>query len=175
MVNGEITKTDNPGLITSIVLTKLENGNLSTLSLNNLLLLLNFGIPDSLYKSLSDSYMLGIYSEPTNIQIPHAKHLFIILGISDYNLAYSGTLEWEKNLFKNMSIIFNIPMSERLTSKPWEDIIINNKDARVLYSDDGKSILYYTFIDKNNIVITDSKDVVKEIGVRLVAQNNKPL
>jgi hypothetical protein len=55
------------------------------------------------------------------------------------------------------------------------DIIINNKDARVLLNEDGKPILYYMFVDKNNLIITDSIDAIKEIVSRLMLKNIKPL
>jgi len=57
----------------------------------------------------------------------------------------------------------------------WKDIIINNKDARVLVDVKGRPILYYLFVDKSSILIADSDIVIKELIGRLLTKNNSPL
>ncbi len=173
----EVNKTESSGIIKSVFLTKIENGSAINLSLNDLLSLLKLSIPNSMIRSFSGTYMIGSYIEQGTDPNPTQKHLFIIFGINDYNSAYASMLEWENSLLIDMFNIFNIDVSNRIEilRKSWEDIIINNKDARVLYSPDGKAILYYIFVDKNNLVITDSKEAIREISARLLTQNTRPL
>ena len=56
-------------------------------------------------------------------------------------------------MLSDLYILFNINIPESnsgLFEKEWKDIIVNNKDARVLYGESGEGILYYTFVNKNN-------------------------
>lgn len=130
--------------------------------------------PSSLVRSLSDSYMIGTYTKT----VGEAASLFIILQPKDYEYAYAGMLEWEKGMAGDMFGLFSLDSSEsivQLNSRKFKDIIINNKDTRVLLNESNKEILYYMFIDKNNMIITDSKDTIKEVIARLITKNIKPL
>jgi hypothetical protein len=98
--------------------------------------------------------------------------------IKDYNQAYASMLDWEKVLLSDMFLPFSINVSgdrNMLFEKPWKDIIVGNKDARILYDKEGNDILYYIFIDKSKLVITDNRDAIKEIDLRLLAKTTKPL
>ncbi|MEA3399581.1 MAG: hypothetical protein U9R00_03690, partial [Patescibacteria group bacterium] len=95
----------------------------------------------------------------------------------DYGSSLAGVSEWEKTMLSNLYPIFGINISgkENLLTKPFEDIIISNRDARVLTDDEGNNLLYYSFINNNIFVITDNKETIDEILSRLIIQNIKPL
>jgi len=133
---------------------------------------LGFTAPSSLVRSLSDSYMIGTYAN--NMQ----NNLFIIFQTKDYEYAYTGMLEWEKTLASDMLPLFELDTKEskiKISDRKWSDIIINNKDVRVLVNEDGKPILYYLFTDKSSLIIANDESTIKEIVAKLILKNIKPL
>jgi len=87
-------------------------------------------------------------------------------------------LDWEKNILKDLYVLFNINIPESnsvLFENQWKDIIVNNIDARVLYGANGEGILYYAFVNKNHFVITGNIEALKEIIIRLQTKNSLPL
>jgi len=168
-----ITNKDNS--IRLISLEKEVNGVKEKLEIKDIFSEMRFGAPSSLVRSLNPLYMLGTYTKNGGDNDPR---LFLIFQIKDYEYTYAGMLEWEATLASDMFDLFNFNTKEnklQISERTWKDIIINNKDARVLLNEDGKPILYYMFVDKNNLIITDSIDAIKEIVSRLMLKNIKPL
>lgn len=132
---------------------------------------LEFTAPSSLVRSLSDSYMIGTY-------INEVQNLFIILQTKDYEYTYAGMLEWEKTLAGDMLSLFELDTKEsrmKISDRGWSDVLINNKNARVLLNEEGKPILYYLFTDKNNLLIASDESTIKEVMTKLILKNIKPL
>jgi len=161
--------------IKAIFLKKQTNEIQNTLLLESFISSLKTNIPSSLLRSFSPDYMIGTY---TPVSLYDKSHLFLILKINDYNQAYAGMLEWEKTMLTDLFSLFNIKIDEKnkdLFEKSFKDIIIKNKDARILYTSDGTDILFYLFPDKNTLIISDNQEAVKEIITRLLAKQSKPL
>lgn len=134
--------------------------------------------PGALSRSLSDKYLLGKYSNKNAVADGTGYTAFLIFETTDYNLAYASMLDWEKNIFKDLFTLFNINITNSnspLFTKQWQDIVVNNKDARVLYGENGEAILYYAFVNKNNFVITSNIETLKEIISRLITKNAQPV
>lgn len=111
-------------------------------------------IPETLSRSFEDKYMLGIYS--------HAKNVpFIILTTNDFATSYSGMLSWEKNILSDLGPLFEI--NNTATTTAFSDETIQNKDLRVMKDINRKTVLVYSFIDKNTLVITGNEDVLTAI------------
>jgi hypothetical protein len=142
---------------------------------------MKFTAPSSFIRSLSDSYMVGTYtkdsSEVASITDSTPK-LFMIFKSKDYEFSYAGMLEWESTMPGDMLGLYELNTTDTklaLNKRLFKDVIISNKDSRVLYNENEKPILYYLFADKDTIIITDSIDAIKEISSRLVINNIKPL
>ena len=171
-LKGDLEKGGKEGSIKEIFLTQKVNNINQLLSLDGLMSLANIGAPAPLVRTLDEEYMVGTYTKAEK------PHLFLIFKIKDYNQSYAAMLEWEKTMLRDMFVLFNIDVSadsETLFEKPWRDIIINNKDARILYDKEGKEMLYYIFPNKTTFIITDNQDAIKEISLRLLAKTTKPL
>ncbi len=175
IIQGELKKNGKSGGIKSLFLTHVVNAKPDLLPLSKFLSLLKLTAPSLLIRSLDDQYMTGAY-QPTDGSVP--AHLFFLFKTKDYSQSYAGLLGWEKTMLDDLFNLFNIDVSGNnsvLLEKPWKDVVINNVDARALYTDDNKAVLYYLFIDKDNFLITDNIDAIKEVSQRLLAKKIKPL
>jgi hypothetical protein len=175
LIDPELASRGDPESIKVIFLNKITNGVSEQITLKDFLSLLKTTAPGPLLRSFSDDYMIGTYT-PTSAY--DSNHLFLIIKINDYNQAYAGMLEWEKTLIDDFFTLFHINVAgenSELFEKPFKDIIIKNKDSRILYTKDGVDVLFYLFPDKNTLVITDNQDAIKEIIARLLIKQTKPL
>lgn len=169
---------NNSGLIKAMFLTRTTQEEPEILKATDFLSLINSSAPGALTRSLSGEYLLGKYSNPSAVNEKNRSATFLIFETNNYNQAYVSMLDWEKTMLKDLFILFNINIPESDTSffeKVWKDVIINNKDARVLYGENGEGVLSYVFVNKNIFVITDNTEALKEIITRLLIKNTKPM
>ncbi len=164
-------------LIKALFLTKKVNGVSEMITAKDFLSIIDSTAPGALTRSLPDKFLFGKYSNPTTNENDKSA-MFLIFEISDYNQAYASMLEWEKTMLKDLFVLFDTKISETdngIFEKPWKDIIINNKDTRVLYGGNGEVLLYYVFVNKNTLVITSGTEALKELISRIIVKNAQPL
>ncbi len=125
---------------TSSTMEKIED-------VSNVLQLIGPNIPPALRRSFSGSYMVGVYAFDTN-------EPFIILKTKDFTSSYAGMLKWEETMITDMRALFNITVQ---ASKQFEDQAYRNKDLRVLRDENGKTVLLYSFIDRETLFITTNE------------------
>ena len=113
-------------------------------------------IPPSLARSFDGEYMFGIYSFDTN-------EPFLILTTNDFASSWSGMLKWEKDIIIDFGKLFSLPQNIGPTSNQFKDETQRNKDLRVLRAANGKTVLLYSFIDKNTLVITANESIFNAI------------
>lgn len=170
-VKRELNTTDNKESLKLISLVKEVNGLKEKIGVEEFFDKLGFRAPSSLMRSLSDSYMIGTYTK-------NETSLFVILQSKDYEYTYAGMLSWEETMAGDMFDLFELKTEENkieINNREWKDVVMENKDSRILFNEEQKPILYYMFADRENVVITDSKDAIKEITTRLIMKNIKPL
>lgn len=172
-------KIINEGLVKAIFLT--ENIKNETeknpkeivveITTEKFLSLLGINTPNALLRSFSSKYLLGGYLN-TKINEDKKNNTFLIFQTNSYDQAYASMLEWEPNMYKDLSLLFNLPKLNDLNlGQDWRDVYIDNKDVRVLYGDNKEKILYYVFVNKNKLLITNSLESLKEIITRLNIKN----
>lgn len=165
---------EKSGLLNVFFLKKIVGEQKQEITSENFLSLIKAEAPGSLVRSLSGKFLLGKYQTPVD------SGTFIIFDTDNYNQAYASMLSWEKNLLKDLFPIFGITITqgvegeENLLEKEWKDIIINNRDARVLYGREGQGVLYYLFVNKNYLLITNNVNALKEITTRLLMKDALP-
>jgi hypothetical protein len=160
------------GLIKAIFLNKKTDGVITELSSEDFISIIGTSMPESLIRSLSKNYLLGKYSEAVGLNEIKKINTFLILETKDYNQTYASMLEWEPNMLKDLFTLFNLETSDKsIFEKSWSDLIIDNKDARVLSNINNENILYYIFINKNYLIVTDNIKAIKEISDRLNIKN----
>ena len=138
--------------VNNLLFIDVQGSDKKTLPTENFLSLLAPNMPSTLARSFAQKYMFGIYSYDTNTP-------FVILTTEDYGASYSGMLKWEENMSKDLGILFGL--SSDIISKPsiFTDESVKNKDLRILVDANGKTVLVYSFIDKNTLIIASSEDI----------------
>ncbi len=108
--------------------------------------------PQELTDSLADKFMLSKFYLSKDWPI-------LIFKIRSYELAFAGMIKWEKEMSSDLGGIFS-------PSKPgfdFQDKEIQNHDTRVLNDENGNSVLIYSFINRNYLVIAQKEEPLKEI------------
>ena len=113
-------------------------------------------MPAPISRNLKKDYMVGVYSFDTN-------EPFIIFTTDDYGVSYSGMLEWEGKMTSDIGPVFGMAQASTTMAYTWKDEAIRNKDLRIVQDGAGKTILLYSFLDKNTILITTSEKIFNAI------------
>ncbi|MEK7184876.1 MAG: hypothetical protein AAB683_01945, partial [Patescibacteria group bacterium] len=139
---------------------------------------LEFDITDTLRRSITNHWMMGVYSN-NGQSIP-----FIILTNNFFQNAYAGMLKWEDTMPDEFIDIFaykdkayrnnqngTSTISNYFNIKgKFEDKIIKNRDIREFITENGEILIIYSFLDKNTIVITTSESVIPALVERIEKQ-----
>lgn len=83
----------------------------------------------------------------------------LVFKIRDYDSAFAGIIKWERTIGQDLEEIFFLSP----TSGDFQDKVIQNHDARILNDKDGNSVLIYSFINRNYLVLTTNEEPLKEI------------
>lgn len=137
--------------LNSVLYINITNSSSTSISSFDFLSLLAPQIPRTLLRSFEDEHMLGILSFDAN-------EPFIILTTKDFATSYSGMLIWERNIISDIGPIFGINGTASTTT--FVDEERQNKDLRVMKDLNGKTMLVYSFIDRNTLVITSTENIL---------------
>ncbi len=145
--------------------------------------------PDILTRSLTDSWMLGVYGNAQNKP-------FIILTTNFFQNAFSGMLQWEPTMPDDLTKVLGFTVQQNTlmqriatssaTSTPvststtrvvpsssffgirgtFSDKVIENKDAREFTDQSGTTLFLYAFLDNATLVIARDEATLGEIITR---------
>lgn len=134
-------------------------------------------IPTSLTRAFNKKMFAGIYTLDKN-------HAFFIVKIDSFDRAFEGMLAWEKNMYSDLKLFINktdtIITENTINTggvattplKNFEDVIVQNKDTRVLKNNQGDTLMMYSFIDQKTLFIVDNESTFKEILKRFEASKS---
>lgn len=125
---------------------------------------------------INDNFLMGTVLSGLKASSPTAGDFFILLKMRSTLDIFNPLKKWENSLLSDLYGFLGMNISSEtnyLFKKNFEDSIIENKNARVLYDKDGHIILMYVFADDNSIVITNTQNTAREIMLRLVSDRNK--
>ena len=161
------------GSTNAIFLQKKVDGSNILLTTKEFLTMIGATAPGALVRSFSDNYLLGKYS--TQVGTEKKTSTFLIFETTNYSQTYASMLSWEKTMLRDLYTIFDIKIPEQvegqtesLLDRQWKDMIINNRDARVLYGDTGEGVLFYAFINKDKLIITDNIETLRKLIAELL-------
>ena len=116
-------------------------------------------IPDQLTRNLSGQFMFGVFN---NNELTNNR--FLILKTPDYPLAYRGLLDWENTMADDLlPLLRGTGATAKERAPAFSDKMIQNKDTRLLKSTDGQTIIVYSFLDPQTIIITQNEAAFLEI------------
>jgi hypothetical protein len=128
--------------------------------------LLNIYTPSNLARSLKEKFALGNFGGSR----------FLILKTSYYSNAFAGMLKWEEEIYNDLREILILekassPFGTGTTTADYEikktsffDGIISNRDARILKDPKQKTLLIYTFLDNETILIAPNENTLKVVA-----------
>jgi len=122
--------------------------------------------PDDTHGGISlvnDNFLMGVVNS-------EAKDFFILLKVRTLSDVFSLLHNWENKMFLDLHGFFGVPISpttKYLLTADFEDGVIENKNARILYDRDRKIVMMYIFADDTSIVVTNTKSAAREIMLRL--------
>ena len=128
--------------------------------------------PSSNTLFVQDNFLLGSVFTGLKPSNPNASDFFILLKVRSNADIFDSLRIWEKTMFTDLRGFLGLNISSDtgyLLSKNFEDGIVQNKNARILYDKNGNIVLMYVFANDNSIIITDEKAPAEEIMLRLAA------
>ncbi len=133
--------------------------------------LLNLNMPYLLLRNIDSTFMFGLH-------VFDGTNPFMVLKTPSRQSAFAGMLQWERDMRRDLDDIFENRSSEALrvgtttqsvlnTRGSFKDELIQNRDTRVLVDSVGDTVLLYSFITDDTIVITTDTDTLVEIIKRI--------
>jgi hypothetical protein len=165
------------GKIKSVVFNKQSGTSTVYLSASEFLDIIAPSAPGLLLRNLKNEYVFGYYSYESN-------EPFLILKASNYDSVFAGMLDWERSIYADLGDLIvkpeslskiNTASSSTSTSPtseydtPFVDRIISNNDTRVLYRPNGNIAFFYTFFNKETVIIATSEQTLREIIYRMTS------
>lgn len=175
-IGAEATKKITNGAVVQIQLNKQTAATTTIITTPDLLNLLESRAPGSLIRSLNPVFMLGLLGgETVSINATSTgqlNHVFLLIKLNSFDNAFPGMLEWEKNMRDDILPIFASPETLATTSPAalFSDLIVQNKDTRVLRNLTGQTVLLYSFFGNNMLIITDNELSLRAIIGKLNAE-----
>ena len=153
-----VTSPDQRGEIIQINLRKGEGELAELFQTSEFLVLMETRAPGALVRAFDPLFMLGVSG--AEISKP-----FILVKLKSFEQAYPGMLFWEENLREDLLPLFLDPeqLAAVSSENKFEDITLANKDARLLKDDSGKTVLIYTFLNNEVLLITDDENGLRTI------------
>ncbi|KND48554.1 MAG: hypothetical protein AB200_02390 [Parcubacteria bacterium C7867-005] len=151
--------------IKQIELRKGGEINSPLLETEGFLILLRSRAPKNLVRAFNHSFMFGVLGG-------ERPSTFMLVKLDSFENAFPGMLSWEENLLDDVLPLFaSIETVSSLPSESkFQDITIQNKDARVLRNLLGRTVLLYAFFDNNLLIITDDEASLRTLINRLNAE-----
>jgi len=118
---------------------------------------------------VDDNFLLGIANNGS-------KNVFLLIKMRSWPDIFDSLRVWENKMFYDLQGLFGVELSANtnyLLNKNFEDGIIENKNARILYDATGEVVLMYVFVDDTHVVVANDRNTVREIITRLTGNRLK--
>ncbi len=117
-------------------------------------------VPPQLLRALGEEYLYGVHALGDNIP-------FLIVKVDSYENAFAGMFEWAKTITRDVATLFNITRFPPPEVSEFIDILIKNRDVGVLYDATRVPIIYYSFVDRETLILTTDRVTFEELLNRL--------
>lgn len=145
--------------------------NKSPVGLNKFMALLGGSFAPAPENFVDDNFLMGVYKNDSQ-----SGNFFMLIKMRSIPDVFDIMRKWESKMFTDLHGFFGVslsPETKYLLTKEFQNSIIENKNARILYDTDNNIVMMYIFSDDNSIVITDNPKAVAEIILRLASSQIK--
>ena len=118
---------------------------------------------------VSDNFLMGVVNNET-------KNFFILLKVRSTADIFDSLRAWENKMFLDLHEFFGeeiSPETKDLLTRDFEDGVIQNKNARILFREDEpenkKIVIMYVFANDSSVIITNTENAAREIMLRLAS------
>lgn len=126
---------------------------------------------------IDEHFMLGIAGHNTGDlfnpkRVITGGDVFLLIKVRSLPEIFEIFHNWENKMFFDLHDLFNMkvsPETESFLTKNFDNGIIENKNARILYGNENQIVLMYVFVNDNYVLIANKVEVVKEVISRLTA------
>ncbi len=134
------------------------------LSLANFLESIDARPPNALVRALDPYFLLGVHATDRN-------RPFLLLKVTFFEQAFSQMFSWEDRLPEELGPLLGVesPIDSSASQMSFNDVFIQNRDARALSSINGESVLFYTFLNQETLLIATSEETLREVFSRLTS------
>lgn len=130
---------------------------------------INARVSGAFLRSLDDDMNLGVH-------VFNGNQPFLILKTNFYENSFAGMLQWERYMNEDLAPLFGpvVAIKQGTTtatlfgSSFFTDKIFKNKDTRIL-KDGEKTILMYSFVNRDTLLITTNESTFEEILKRITS------
>lgn len=127
---------------------------------------------------VSDNFLIGVVNNEMSAETNQTNRegFFILLKVRSASDIFENLRAWEGKMLADLRGFLGIKSggdTQYLFEKNFEDGIIENKNARILYDKNGEIVLMYVFADDNSVIITNSQSASHEIMLRLASAKKK--
>lgn len=145
----EHIRTAKPGVV-QLYPTTFENGVERSVTSSEFFTTIHATLDEVAIRTLDDTIMLG--SVTTLVNEP-----YLILRTNDFDTLFSAFLLWEQTMQADLSPLFGVALSSQAT---FSDSVWNNRSTRILTGAEGQTVLLYSFVNQNTVVITQSEEAL---------------
>ncbi len=130
------------------------------LTATDFLAITNIDLPEDFVYFLNDHFLISVYTK-TN----EPSSLAYIFKTRSFAHTFDSLLRNENAIITKLYYPYiSTSAYDALSYRNFEDKIIENKDVRVLSAVTGEEIIFYTFLDQETLVITESRQALAKIA-----------
>ena len=96
---------------------------------------------------------------------------FLIIKLTSFENAFAGMLSWEPNMARDLAPLLGTTDLLKVINPAYvfKDVIVRNKDVRMLEASSTPVILY-SFFDNQMLIITEDIDAIQTLIDRLTRE-----
>jgi len=120
-------------------------------------------VPSDNLAFVSDNFLMGTVKN---------DGFFILLKMRSISDIFDSLRAWEPKMLSDLHGFLGINIgsdTNYLLTKSFQDGIVENKNARILYDKSGNIVLMYIFADNNSVLVAGNEEAANEIMLRLAS------
>ncbi|MCA9325434.1 hypothetical protein KDA23_05235, partial [Candidatus Saccharibacteria bacterium] len=160
-----LAATTQPNLtLTHLYPTVISGGVSRPASSEEILTVLDLRTPGSFTRTV-ETLSFGLYQD---------REPYIVMKVTNFDNAFSGTLTWEPFMSSDLSPLFGAPVTgtfnpqsrsaTQVENPYFVDTVVANYDTRILRNERQEERLLYSFVNRNMLVITTSREALEQIA-----------